>query len=76
MADPTSDTGDDPGTPRWVKMSGIIGGVLVALIVVMLLAGHGPGRHLPGGHMPAGHLPLPSATEGTVGSPAPPNGAP
>ncbi|MFP8958981.1 hypothetical protein ACLIYP_00110 [Streptomyces nanhaiensis] len=41
-----------PGIPRWVKVSGIVAAVLVALVVlVMLLSGgeHGPGRHLPSG---------------------------
>jgi hypothetical protein len=31
-----------PGTPRWVKVSGII---VVVLVVIMLLTGHGIGRH-------------------------------
>ena len=78
MADQPPDpaTGDDtgvrsdrgptavyPGTPRWVKVSGIIALVLVLLVVIMLAAGmfagdggHGPGRHIPsagaGGHTP------------------------
>ena len=34
-----------PGTPRWVKVSGIIAIVLVLMVVIMLLSGHGPGRH-------------------------------
>lgn len=42
-----------PGTPRWVKVSGIIVGVLVLLFLVILFTGvggpHGPGRHLPSG---------------------------
>jgi hypothetical protein len=43
-----------PGMPRWVKVSGIIVGVLVVLVVVLALTGvlggkHGPGRHVPGG---------------------------
>ncbi len=45
-----------PGTPRWVKISGIVVGVLtllVAIVVVMGVAGpHGPGRH---GGDTAGH---------------------
>jgi hypothetical protein len=61
MADrhPNPDTGDDtgvgphrgspPGTPRWVKIFGIIAFVLVLLVVILMLAGvggdHGPGRH-------------------------------
>lgn len=38
-----------PGTPRWVKLSGVFAGALVLLLVtLMLLAGgnHGPGRHM------------------------------
>lgn len=37
-----------PGTPRWVKVFGIVTVLVVVLIVVLLLAGggsHGPGRH-------------------------------
>ena len=48
-----------PGTPRWVKVSGIIAIVLVLLVAAMMFTGvggqHGPGRHLPsGGAPPAG----------------------
>ena len=38
------------GTPRWVKVFGIIVIILVLLVVVMLLIGggsHGPGMHTP-----------------------------
>ena len=37
-----------PGAPRWVKVSAIIAGVLILLVVIALLVGgdHGPGRHL------------------------------
>jgi hypothetical protein len=34
-----------PGAPRWVKALGIIAIVVILLFVIMLLAGHGPGRH-------------------------------
>ena len=34
-----------PGTPRWIKVFGIIAIVVVLLVVFMLLTGHGPGRH-------------------------------
>ena len=34
------------GMPRWVKVFGLIAGLFVVLVVVMLLTGHGPGRHL------------------------------
>jgi hypothetical protein len=39
------------GTPRWVKVFGIVAFVLVVVVAVMLVAGrggHGPGRHAPG----------------------------
>lgn len=41
---------DDPAhrMPGWVKGFAIAGIILVALIVVMLLTGHGPGRHMHG----------------------------
>ncbi|MBI4591459.1 MAG: hypothetical protein HY725_21745 [Candidatus Rokubacteria bacterium] len=59
MADPTPnpDTGDDtrvrPPTPRWVKVFGIIGIVVVLLVVAVLLFGGGPGGHGPGRHTPS-----------------------
>jgi hypothetical protein len=40
------------GTPRWVKVFGVVALLVVLLVVVMLLAGgsggHGPGRHTGG----------------------------
>ena len=50
------------GTPRWVKVFGIIAAVLVLLFVIVMLTGvggHGPGRHTPSGD-PGGQTPLPS----------------
>lgn len=49
MADPLPD--DDAGTPRWVKVFGVIALVVVLLFVILLLTrgpggGHGPGRHM------------------------------
>jgi hypothetical protein len=38
-----------PGTPRWVKVFGIIAIGVVLLVVILLLTG-GPGRHGPGRH--------------------------
>jgi hypothetical protein len=74
MADlpPYHDTGDNSGvgpdrsspsgTPRWVKVFGIIALVVVLLFVISLLAGvrHGPGLHTPSGH--AGGQTPPSST--------------
>lgn len=65
MADPPPDpdTGDDTGVgpgvgsttgmPRWVKVFGIIG-IVVVLLIVLMLTGvfggqHGPGRHTSSG---------------------------
>ena len=39
---------DEPaGTPRWVKVAGVITVVFVVLIVVLIVSGggHGPSRH-------------------------------
>jgi ABC-type transporter Mla subunit MlaD len=52
MADlpPQSDSNSDTGTPRWVKVFGVISVIVVLLFVIMLFAGggrHGPGRHMP-----------------------------
>jgi hypothetical protein len=49
-----------PGTPRWVKVFGIIVLVLVLLVAGLMIFGggeHGPGRHTPSG-VPGGHTPL------------------
>jgi hypothetical protein len=40
-----------PGTPRWVKVFGIIA-VVVVLLFVFLMFTRGPGGHGPGGHTP------------------------
>jgi hypothetical protein len=52
MADPRpytdshSDTGDEPpGTPRWVKVFGIIAIILILLFVILHLTGRGLGGH-------------------------------
>lgn len=77
MADRSSDpdTGDGtgvrstvdrpPGTPRWVKVSGILVIVVILLVVVMMFIGggeHGPGRHAPSGDA-GSQVPLSSVTE-------------
>ncbi len=62
MARPFPDTGASdvgptedrpPSTPRWVKVFGVIGIVLILLFGILKLAGgsnHGPGRHMPSGN--------------------------
>jgi hypothetical protein len=47
MAEP--DPGTTPGTPRWVKVVGIIAVVLLLLLGIIILIGgeHGPSRHAP-----------------------------
>ena len=49
MGDPVADrpAGDEPGTPRWVKISTAVALVLVVVIAIVMLTtgGHGPGRH-------------------------------
>ena len=57
--DKGGDTGVRPGTPRWVKMFGIIALVVVLLFVISLLAGvrHGPGLHTPPSSVTADRTP-------------------
>jgi hypothetical protein len=66
MADPRpDDTGTGPdrgpisGTPRWVKVFGVVALVVVLLFVVLILTGrggeHGPGRHAPASDTGGGH---------------------
>ena len=42
-------TGTRPRTPLWVKVSGIVVAILIALVVVLHLTGNsfGPGMHTP-----------------------------
>lgn len=53
MSDVPPDPGYDgdsdggSGVPRWVKVFGIVALALALLFVILMLAGHGPGRHLP-----------------------------
>lgn len=47
----------DAGTPRWVKVFGIVTLVLVLLVGGLLIFGgssHGPGRHAGGHALPSG----------------------
>jgi hypothetical protein len=64
-----------PGTPRWVKVFGIIVIVLILLIVVALATGlggpHGPDRHSPSGG--SGIEPGPTFTYSSGGH-TPPDG--
>jgi hypothetical protein len=46
---PELEANGDAGTPRWVKVFGIISLIVVLLFIVRLVTGgdgHGPGRHL------------------------------
>jgi hypothetical protein len=50
QADPSGESSERwPGTPRWVKVSLIIAGLVAVLVVILLLVGgdHGPARHMP-----------------------------
>lgn len=54
------------GAPRWVKVFGAIAIVVIALFVILLIAGgggHGPGRHLPANDPPAGSTTSPGDAE-------------
>jgi hypothetical protein len=59
MADPPTDpdsseqTSGDTGTPRWVKVFGIIALAVILLLVILLLVA-GPGGHGPGMHTSVG----------------------
>jgi hypothetical protein len=45
--DSDGDSKDDTGTPRWVKVFGLVALVLVLLFIILMLTGHSPGRHMP-----------------------------
>lgn len=54
MTDPYPDkNADTTGTPRWLKVSGIIAALLVLLVIGMMLL-LGGGEHRPSRHAPAG----------------------
>lgn len=60
MADSTPPA--PPRAPRWVKVSAIIVGVLILLVVIVKLTGLG-GDHGPGRHTGAGGAALVGVTE-------------
>jgi hypothetical protein len=45
-ADHREDEGPASGMPRWVLGFVAVGALLVLMVIIMLLAGHDPGRHL------------------------------
>jgi hypothetical protein len=49
--EPTPAGDSSAGMPRWVKVTLIVAGILVVLVLVVLLSGgeHGPGRHMGSG---------------------------
>jgi hypothetical protein len=59
VVEPPHSDGSPAGTPRWVKVFGVIAAVMVVVFIVLLLfgGGHGPGRHggSAGAESPAGH---------------------
>lgn len=57
------DRGPTTGTPRWVKVFGVVVIVLVLLLAVVLLFGGGPGGHGPGRHGGGGDRPTSEVTE-------------
>ena len=60
-----------PGTPRWVKVFGIITLVVFLLVVAIIatgVGGHGPGRHVPSGGA-GGHTPPSGVTAHRVQQP-------
>jgi hypothetical protein len=52
-----------PGTPRWVKVFGIIAVVVVLLFVILMFTRGSGGRHGPGRHSSGGHAPSFGVTE-------------
>ena len=61
---PEPSHGSTSGTPRWVKVFGLIALALIVLFVISLAAGvrHGPGLHAPSGDA-GGHIPHASVVE-------------
>ena len=61
MTDKPRETADSAATPPWVKRSLIGAAAAAALLLAMVLSGHGPGQHLPMDAPPA------SGTTGPAG---------
>ncbi len=64
--EPHPTTTAPPPRPRWVKVAGIVVGLLVLMFVVMNLTGVGPGA---GGHGPGRHMGGATTDAGPVSSP-------
>lgn len=70
MSDPVEDhpepVSSPPRAPRWVKVAGVIAGVIVILVLVALIAGgeHSPRRHFGGEPSAPAHTPPPGVTHG------------
>ena len=61
------------GTPRWVKVAGVIALVILVMLVVALLSG---GKHGPGQHVDTGARASPAVAASSVADdPAPAPGA-
>ncbi len=66
-SDASGEESTGPGTPRWVKVFGIVLGVVILLFLALLLTrGHG-GGHGPSQHMPSGDLSGYTWQEGVTG---------
>jgi hypothetical protein len=71
MDDPAPDsepgTESATGTPRWVKVFGLLAVLILVLLVViaLLVGGHGPGRHTQSRHAGDDPLVLRVAVRGT-----------
>jgi hypothetical protein len=89
IADPPHpETGDDAGvepggdsttgTPRWVKVFGIVALLVVLVFVILVVTGrggeHGPGRHSPSGDRGGTTSSVPESHAPPAGGHAPPAG--
>lgn len=67
VVEPPNTDASPAGTPRWVKVFGVIAAVVVVVFIVLLVfgGGHGAGRHGGGTapESPAGHTGPPSGVE-------------